>query len=60
MPATNSVDADDTVHFLYEHEDAEDSSQNEVIRLNKKWQYDLDMETFLRYLPKVSLLANVS
>lgn len=60
MPASNPVDADDTVHFLYEHEDAEDSSQNEVIRLNKKWQYDLDMETFLRYLPKVSLLANVS
>jgi hypothetical protein len=64
MPA-NTLDTNDTtVHFHYaphEEDSNDDSSCNEVIRLNKKWLYNLDMEQFLRRLPKVSavILSNV-
>ncbi len=58
MPS-NSIDIEDNaeeVHFHYVHEDTDvDSSHSdEVVKLNQKWQYDLDMEHFLRRLPKVS------
>jgi len=59
MPS-NSIDIEDNaeeVHFHYVHEDTDVdlSHSDEVVKLNQKWQYDLDMEHFLRRLPKVEL-----
>ena len=58
MPS-NSIAAEDNaeevVHFHYVHKDADVdlSHSDEVVKLNQKWQYNLDMELFLRRLPKV-------
>ncbi len=57
MPA-NIVEYNDQFHYTPAEEDtvhgSDHLSYNEVVRLNEKWQYDADMERFLRQLPKVS------